>query len=194
MRKKILYLNQDSAARAFGCEALPLTAIDARERGAVLYPVYLRERTENGQYIRIKRYTYGRIFTGRHNNVVTHVVLRYLLWLLVPMKISILHTHPFCTGHRSEEMSKGDELVARLWGVMYMYLASPAGNLYKYDGKNGKRDSRGVLILEKIYDSMPKISIRVDCKKSLPAVLTVKDIKRITKNNQAYLECIKTDV
>ena len=194
MDQKRLFQTEDLAARSFGCEALPLTAIDAHERGAVLYPVRVRLRDQNGGFRRVKMYAYSNIFTGAHNNVVAHVVLRYLLWLLVPKTISILHTHPSCTGHRSEEMSSGDEMVARLWGVQYMYLASPGGNLYKYDGKNGRRDSQGGLVLEKIYSDMPKITKRVDCKATLPHPLTRQQAKMITEKNKQYQESISFNV
>ncbi|MEX1307440.1 MAG: hypothetical protein AB1Z19_02840 [Eubacteriales bacterium] len=194
MKKRKKFTSEDLAAHAFGCEALPLTAMDARERGAVLYPVSVQVKSSNGQTRREKMYTYGRIFTGAHNNVVFGVVTRYLLWLLMPKTISFLHTHPSCTGHRSDEMSKGDEMVARLWGVDYMYLASPRGRLYKYDGKNGRRDSRGGLVLEHIYDDMPKISFRVDCKAVLPRALTKKQVKAYTEKNTLDQESISTHV
>ncbi len=129
MRKRNLFATSDLAARAFGCEALPLTAADARERGAVLYPIYIRQKDERGSVQHIKMYTYGKIFTGAHNNVVVDVILRYLLWFFVPKSISILHTHPNCTGHRSEQFSGGDELVARLWGRR-LYVPGFAGRKF----------------------------------------------------------------
>jgi len=194
MKAEKLFSHPDLAARAFGCEALPLTGIDARERGAVLYPVTIKQVDGNGQPRRLKLYTYGRIFTGGHNNVVVHVVLRYLLWLFMPKKISFLHTHPACTGHKPEVFSVGDEFVAKLWGVNAMYLASPGGNLYKHDGKSAKRDANGILILDKIYDNMPKISHKINCKQTLPKALTRTQAQIMTRQNQAYIESLKNHV
>lgn len=195
MEQQRLFQTEDLAARSFGCEAMPLTAADARERGAVLYPVFVRFRGKDGRFVRKRYYTYAKIFTGAHNNVVADVVLRYLFWFLIPKRISFLHTHPACTGHKPEAFSVGDELAAKLPGVNFMYLASPGGNLYKYDGKkNAKRDANGVLILEKIYDNMPKALNRIQCKKTLPKRLSKAQTRIITQNNTAFHESINQDV
>ena len=194
MEERFLFRTPDSAARSFGCYALPLTAVDARERGSVLHPVFIKQKGPDGQKHRIKMYTYSKVFSGAHNNVVIGVILRYLLWLFAPFKISVLHTHPYCTGHRAEDFSSGDEMVARLWGVDYMYLASPSGCLYKYNGKGGTRNAKGVLILEKIYDNMPKVSEKINCRKSLPSKLTKIQSIQITKSNIVFQESLHKNV
>ncbi len=121
-----LFLTEDQAAAAFGCEALPLTAVDKCERGAIILPVRIKAvDSSTGRKSAIKVYTYGHVFRGGHSNVVFDVVFRFLIDMVIPRRVSFAHTHPFCTGHKPEVFSAGDELVARLPGVNYMYLASP---------------------------------------------------------------------
>ena len=166
-----LFGSQDDAAVAFGCEALPLTAADHRERGAVILPVMVRVEDERH---RVRMYTYGRVFCGGHNNVVLGVILRFLIDLVIPRTIAFAHTHPLCTGHKPEVFSRGDELVARLPGVTYMYLASPAGRIYRYDGKEPVRNAKGELLLTPIESGLPKILHKWDCRnQKLPRKISV---------------------
>lgn len=193
-KQKIFYV-KDAAARAFGCEALPLTAQDAKERSAILYPIRITSINKKGAKVRTKAYSYSRLMTGGHNHVVLSVIICYLLWFFIPKRICILHTHPLCNGHKPKAFSKADELVARLPFVKYMYLASPHGNLYKYDGKPTKRNVKGELILPIIYDNMPKVKKRCDCVgKHLPKRLTKKQIKQITANNVFFKDCLIQNV
>ena len=180
-----LFLTEDAAATAFGCEALPMTAVDKRERGAIILPVRVRTANETtGRYSRVKLYTYGSIFSGGHNNVIFDVVMRFLIDLIIPRTVSFTHTHPFCTGHKPEVFSPGDELVAKLPGVRYMYLASPGGCLYKYDGGDAERNEKGELILKKIDTALPRISDRWDCRNSkMPKKTTRKSFLRDIKTS-----------
>jgi|GEM_PF-5038856 len=161
-----LFLSEDKAASAFGCEALPMTALDQRERGAVIRSVYLKVfNPETQRNERVAFFTYGNVFVGGHCNVIFGVITRFFINLLLPRRISFAHTHPFCKGHRPDTMSPGDELVAKLHGVNYMYLAAPTGCLYKYNGSPQiERNSYGELILPIIDFDLPLVEKRWDCR------------------------------
>jgi len=190
-----IFKSEEEAALSFGFYANPLTDADSRERGAVIKRIKVNAFNETtNRRKRIDLYTYGKVFTGGHNHVVFGAVTGYIASWIHARRISIIHTHPNCSGHKPEIFSKGDELVGKLYGVNYMYLASPFGNLFRYDGKEKKRNKNNELVLKPIDSSLPKSKNKCDCRScALPHKLSKIDAKKILKNNADSLKVYTAD-
>jgi len=189
---KKVFLTEEDAVKSFGLKALLLTHADARERGAFVRKINIKVKEKNSNDIKkIFAYTHGKIFCGGHRNVIFGFIVRYIFLLFNFRKVSFAHTHPYCTGHKPDSFSSADELVARLIGIKYMYLVSPNGRVYRYDGKDEKRKKNGELDLFPIFDDLPKLKNKCDCINGiLPKKISKKNSKELLLNRSEEKEVV----
>ena len=150
-----LFESADEAAKDFVWNNNPKTHDDNRERGTYIYEVEIDGKTY---------YTYfDTMDVGGHSNVVLNAINDYGVavfakfdWLnskfYVGTPTAFVHTHPSCTCHVGEEFSDQDKWLTNLPGISTVYLGTPNGMLYSYDGSN---DSTYL-----VSSSMPKASVK----------------------------------
>lgn len=68
-----------------------------------------------------------------------------------------VYTHPYCKYHDRENFSDPDIMLIKLPGISTVYLGTPRGMLYAYDGSNDTQYA--------VSSGMPKAAVRFpDCK------------------------------
>jgi hypothetical protein len=106
------YGTEEAAAIVFAEQEVPNTGNDYLERGAVIIRSIVPVIDQNGCIIMEERYVLGDTFIGHHDNVIAGLISTYFdlapQLLFTGDTVSFVHTHPYCTGHVTNEFS-GDE-------------------------------------------------------------------------------------
>ncbi len=149
----------DEAAIHFIHENNPLTHKDNRERGTYIYKATIDGKT---------KYFYFESKAGGHDNVIFNAIFHYNKESYFENKNwnadvdnvvckAFVHTHPNCGSHDVENFSPADKFAGKLPGISSVYLGTPNGKLYVYDGKTDTE--------HEILASIPKApSTFPDCK------------------------------
>ena len=126
------YSNKEDAAKEFSSNAMPMTDATNREHAAVMYGI-------NGVYYN------SDIYEGVHNTVWKFAVQNS--YHPTGREEYLLHTHPNCECHINNEFSgkpgslePGDAFVVDILGYDGIYLASPNGFIYLYEGTSDNSD------------------------------------------------------
>ncbi len=135
-----LFPTQDEAAIDFVRCNNPRTHHDNRERGSYIYKTKVNDTA---------MYFYLNESPGAHDNIVKHAIFDYVVGLIGDYKrgyvkvisfrpTAFVHTHPSCACHVGDDFSKQDKFLTLLPGISTVYLGSPKGVLYGYEGGNNE--------------------------------------------------------
>lgn len=132
---RMIFASQDEAAIHFVMCNNPRTHEDNRERGTYIY------KTKKSQYF------YLNASAGKHGHLIKNAIFDYVFGFIVGdetkrfkvekfLPVAFVHTHPSCACHAGDTFSDQDKMLTYLPGISTVYLGSPSGRLYAYDGKN----------------------------------------------------------
>lgn len=131
----MMFASQDEAAIHFVMRNNPRTHVDNRERGSYIY------KTKSGKYFYLNE------SAGKHEHLIKHAIFDYVFGFIFGDKtkrfkvekflpVAFVHTHPSCRCHAGDTFSDQDKVLTRMPGISTVYLGSPSGRLYAYDGKS----------------------------------------------------------
>lgn len=150
-KKHRMFATQDEAAMGFIKYNNPRTHHDNRERGSYIY-----KAKANGHSV----YFYLNESPGAHDNIVKHAIFDFVFGMIFNYKGQVIsfrptafvHTHPSCACHAGDVFSKQDMSLISLPGISAVYLGSPKGILYAYEG-----DVKGIRV---VSEEMPFASFK----------------------------------